>query len=132
MAIKLQRLAFIGGSLALFLSAAGVKGQGTFQNLGFESATVGGAPGPFFSFGQAFPGWTGYVYGGQASEALYDALPLGNGGFSIIDSGWVYGPSNAGLMEGNYTAVLESGAWLPNQPTPATLAQTGAGTGSGN
>ena len=41
-----QRPAWLAGGFALLLSAAGATGQGTFQNLGFESARVSGyAPG---------------------------------------------------------------------------------------
>ena len=43
------------------------RGQGNFQNLDFESATLVAVPGqpPYYQFAQAFPGWTDYVGGVQ-------------------------------------------------------------------
>jgi hypothetical protein len=58
--MKRRTVAIFAGSLALFLHAVlSVQAQGTFQNLGFESATVTGVPGTFLSISQAFPSWTG-------------------------------------------------------------------------
>ena len=118
------------GGLALLMSAFGVVGQGTFQNLDFESATVSGEPGTFVSFSQAFPEWTGYVAGVQTSGAVYDQVAMSVAGFSIIDSAYQVSSapayaSNGGLIEGDYTAVLMSGVAGVLQPSAATLAQTG-------
>jgi len=51
--MNLLRPAWLSAGLALLLSGAGAVAQGTFQNLGFESATVVGPPGTSVNFGQA-------------------------------------------------------------------------------
>ena len=122
--MNLLRPAWLSAGLALLLSGAGAVAQGTFQNLGFESATVVGPPGTSVNFGQAFPGWTGYVGGVQRSGASYDSVPMSTAGFSILDTGFS-GPSVAGVIAGNFTAFLMSGAAGPGQQADTTLAQTG-------
>src|SRR6266581_6125827 len=106
------------------------RAQGTFQNLGFESATLvpisGNSPSPV-QFAPAFPGWTGSVGGVQLSGARYNEVALDSSAISVIDQGWTSpfgGPS--GTIEGSYTAVLQAG-WAPGTFTPAdtTLSQTG-------
>lgn len=112
--------------LALLVSAAVAAGQGTFQNLGFESATLIPAGGEqFFDFSQAFPGWTGYLGGVPQEVTAYNGLTLGSAGFSLIDSAYQapYG-STGGLIQGAYTAVLMSGRNGPDQLSTATIAQT--------
>jgi len=52
------------------------RAQGTFQNLGFESATlvpISGTSSSPVQFAPAFPGWTGSVGGVQQSAALYNS-----------------------------------------------------------
>lgn len=110
--------------LCLACAAISVQAQGSFQNLDFESATVSGTPGTFVSFGQAFPGWTGYVGGVQSSGAVYDRVPMSTAGFAILDSGFS-GPVGGGLIEGNFTAFLMSGAAGVGEQADATLEQTG-------
>ncbi len=124
--MRSQSSARLVAGLTLFLSAAGAPGQGTFQNLGFESATVIGGPGTFVDFGQAFQGWTGYVGGVQQFSAVYDTLAMDTAGFAIIDGNF----SNpfgmpGGLIQGNFTAVLMSGIAGLGQPSDTTLVQTG-------
>jgi hypothetical protein len=62
MAIRLQRSAWWAGGLALLLSAIDAPGQGMFQNLDFERATVPATPingyGNTVDPALAFPGWT--------------------------------------------------------------------------
>src|SRR6266446_2800910 len=98
------------------------RAQGTFQNLGFESATLvpisGNSSSPV-QFGPAFPGWTGSVGGVQLSGALYNEVYLDSSGISVVDQGWanpLAGPS--GTIEGNYTAILQAG-WALGTFTPA-------------
>ena len=62
--MSLQIPARLIGGLTLLLSVAGALAQGTFQNLGFESANLAPIPpgqygGPVSSF-DAIPGWTGF------------------------------------------------------------------------
>ena len=128
--MRLQTPAWFFGGLAVLLSAWGTAGQSNFQNLGFESATLVPVPGhpPFYYFAQAFPGWTGYVGGVQEGLTVYNELAMSTAGFSIIDAAYQplpgYG-STGGLIQGSYTAVLMSGHSGVNQPTDATIAQTG-------
>ena len=128
--MRFQRPAWWVGGLALLLRAVlSAQGQGTFQNLGFESATiVPVSGGPFVDFTQAFPGWTGYVGGVQQFLTMYDSLAMSTAGFSIIDTNYapVYGwGSTGGLIQGRYTAVLMSGVTGPGQSSDATITQTG-------
>jgi len=116
--------------VGLLCGALSAPAQGTFQDLDFESATVvpvAGRPGDY-EFAQAFPGWTGYIGGVQEGLILYNNLTLSDAGLSIIDTAYrpVLGnQSPGGLIQGNYTAVLMSGAAGVNQSADATLAQTG-------
>jgi hypothetical protein len=135
--LRLQSSAPLLSGVALLLGTVSAPGQGTFQNLGFESATLVPVPGqpPFYYFTQAFPGWTGYVGGVQQGLAVYNQLAMSTAGFSIIDSVYrpLEQPAYGGLIEGSYTAVLMSGAAGVNQTAAATFAQTGlvpAGTES--
>jgi len=102
--------------------------QGSFQDLDFESAIIDPPGSRAVYFSEAFPGWTGYIGGVQDAGAIYDDLNMSTAGFSIIDTAYqpVYGyGSPGGLIQGNYTAVLMSGAVGVNQSADATLAQTG-------
>jgi len=133
--MRLQTLTWLVGCLALLLSTGVAPAQNTFQNLDFESAAiVPVSGGRFIDFGQAFPGWTGYVAGTQQGLAVYDALAMSTAGFSIIDAAYQgqFGATGS-LIEGSYTAVVVSGRAGVVQPSDATLVQTGlvpAGTES--
>src|SRR6059058_1121277 len=78
------------------------RAQGTFQNLGFESATLvpifGNSSSPV-QFAPAFPGWTGSIGGVQVSAALYNSAALDSSAIGIMDSG---GPLLTGVIQGNY------------------------------
>ena len=113
----------------LLFAAVSAPAQGTFQNLGFESATIVHAPGypsNQFLFAQAFPGWTGYVAGAQQTLTLYNELSMTTAEFSILDRRFINaGGVPGGLIEGNFTAVVVSGISGVDQPSDATLSQTG-------
>src|SRR5436190_9811851 len=106
------------------------RGQGTFQNLGFEAASlvpIVGDPYGRVQFSQAFPGWAGYVGTNEQTRALYDNYFLDTSGISIIDSGWTnqLGASR-GLIEGNFSAILQAGfGSLQIGPANTSIAQTG-------
>jgi len=111
---------------AICCCAVAAWAQGTFQNLGFESATLVPIPGDAYGkvqFAPAFPGWTGSVGGVQQSAALYNNFFLDTSGNGIMDSG---GPFLGGVIQGNYTALIQAG-FGPGTFTPAdtTLSQTG-------
>jgi len=102
------------------------RAQGTFQNLGFESATLLPIPGDAYGrvqFTPAFSGWTGSVGGVQQSAALYNSFFLDSSGIGLIDNG---GHSSPAVIEGTYTAFLQAGNALGTfTPADTTLSQTG-------
>ena len=117
-------------SLTLAFSFA-AHGQGTFQNLGFEAASLVPIPGDGFGrvqFDAAFPNWIGYVGGVQQGSALYNSTFLDSAGIGIIDNNFP-GTFNAsaGVLAGSYSAILQAGVSL-NNPSPTlvdtTLSQT--------
>jgi hypothetical protein len=124
--MRFQRPAWWVGGLALLLRAAlPAQGQGTFENLGFESASPGTTTAGTVAFGSAFPGWTGYIAGVQQTGALYDLVALDTSAISIIDHGWSsYFSVPAGVIDGTYTAVLQAGLY-GTTPANVTLSQTG-------
>src|SRR5437870_210517 len=61
--------------------------QGTFGNLGFESAIVPYLPpgqSAFVEFTNVFPGWTGYYGTNVADSAIYNSISLGAAFASLI------------------------------------------------
>jgi hypothetical protein len=125
--MRLETPVSLVSSLALLLGAAGAAGQGTFQNLGFESATLVPVPGqsPFYYFAQAFPGWTGYIGGVQDGLTWYNGVTIASAGFSIIDRSYSIPPGTpGGVIQGNYTAVLISGVSGTLQMYDTTLEQS--------
>src|SRR6266568_1786041 len=94
---------------AIACCTVAARAQGTFQNLGFESATLvpifGNSSSPV-QFAPAFPGWTGSIGGVQVSAALYNSAALGSSAIGIMDSG---GPFLTGVIQGTYTAMLQAG-----------------------
>ena len=129
--MRLQTPAWLVGGLAVLVSAWGAGGQSSFQNLGFESASLVPIPGDPYGrvqFATAFPGWTGLVGGEQQTAALYNNAFLGTSAISIIDSGWsITYPNLGGVISGNFTAILQAGVLVtPTNyyPADATLSQT--------
>ena len=99
--MRLQTPAWLVGGLAVLLGVWGASGQGSFQNLGFESASIVPIPGDPYArvqFVTAFPGWTGSEGGVQLGTALYNSWFLDSSGISIMDHGW---PSTLGGLGGN-------------------------------
>lgn len=99
-----------------------LQAQGTFQNLGFESAlpvAIPGDPG-VVEFSSAFPGWLAYVGGVQQTFALSNRSYLDSSGIAIVDSNWpgYLGP-NSGVIAGNFSALLQAGLSLSVNPVPA-------------
>ena len=104
------------------------RGQGTFQNLGFESASLVPIPGDLYGrvqFAAAFPGWTGAVGSVQQTAAFYNSAFLDSSGISIIDQGWPALLGNAGVISGNFTAILQAGLGLSSGiPANTAISQT--------
>jgi hypothetical protein len=102
------------------------KTQG-FINLNFESASLVPTGGFYVQFAPAFPGWTGTAGGVSLSNALYNVVYLDTAGISIIDHNWTnqFNGIPGGLIQGRYTAILQSGIVSLNTPGDTTLSQTG-------
>lgn len=122
--------------LAVVVAApATAKGQGTFQNLGFESP-IGSLvsiypPGnpPTVPFTNAFPSWVGYVGTNLAEVVRIDGINLDLATLAIVGSN-VLSLWFAPLIEGKYTAVLQPqqttfGGPSPVALVPVALLQTG-------
>ena len=129
--MKPMRPALLSTTLALLLSAAGATGQGSFQNLDFESANIpaGTQPGSDVAINAAFPGWiasySSYMGTAQATSVWYDNVSLGGAAISIIDTHDVYGPLP---LQDNYSAYLFGGnnaIGYPGGLTSSTISQTG-------
>jgi hypothetical protein len=85
--MRFQTPAWLVGGFTLLLSAGGALGQGTFQNLDFESATLVPIPGDGYNrvqFAQAFPGWTGSLGGYPVTAALTNNVFLDTAGIAIV------------------------------------------------
>ncbi len=114
---------------AIACCTVAARAQGTFQNLGFESATlvpISGTSSSPVEFAPAFPGWTATVGGVQPIFALYNEVALDSSEIGIMDSG---GPLSGLVIQGTYTAVLQagltSGPGGTLQPADTTLSQMG-------
>jgi len=115
---------FAGLALLLGLALPG-QGQGTFQNLGFESASLVSAGDSQVQFGPAFPRWVGTVGGVQQTIALSNTVALDTAGVSIINSNYnAYGFIPGGVIEGRFTAILQAG-YGSGVPADTVLSQTG-------
>jgi hypothetical protein len=111
-----------------------VRAQGTFQNLDFESANVpASGPEPYGTFvpvGSALPAWTAYLGAGQMTQVGYNSPTLGTATISLYGPTWNssdVGLPGIGIIDGNYSVVLQSGA-VPNNPgfgESASIEQTG-------
>ena len=108
----------------LFWGTAAAQAQGTFQNLGFESAIVpayGGLP-ILIPFTDALPGWTGFRGSDLAAQAAYNGVSLGFAAISIIDHG--YTESGDLVIGGNYTAALSAGFGPPTGFVATAISQS--------
>lgn len=112
--------------LVMFFFSVAVRAQGTFQNLGFESALIVPIPGDLYGsvqFAPAFPGWTGYIGGVQQTNALYNFTFLDTSAISLVAAnplGWPIG-----VIEGNYTAILQAGIGNGGPAADTALVQIG-------
>lgn len=113
----------------LTVSAGAALGQGSFQNLDFESATVPVVPpgqdGGLVPIGNAFPGWNGSVGTNVQNQVLHNSLALGDAAIGILGPNYYSGA----ILEGSYTAVLQTGPDPAHAgsltPVPASLWQAG-------
>lgn len=116
---KLFRTAFIligAMPFALF-------GQGTFQNLNFESANLPVLPAgqnDYVDISAAMPGWTVYYGGQQPTHVVYNAVSTGAASANIL------GPNFGGtIIDGSYSVMLQAGADSAMQLVSTSIAQSG-------
>ena len=103
-----------------------VKAQGIFQNLGFESANLSPAPPEqypnFVPIASAMPGWTGYLGSSLQTQVEYNVTTIGDANIAILGPTW--STTEPGIIDGNYSALLEAGA-VPGGLGAASIEQTG-------
>jgi hypothetical protein len=112
--MRLQRPAWLVGGLALLLSAAGVVGQGTFQNLNFEQATIASAPPGYtpwdaynpISAASALPYWTVSEDGTICTAVWGTPVALDETSVALVSTG--YAP-----FQGSYSVQLSAYADAP-------------------
>ena len=103
-------------------------GQPGFQNLDFESAHVPDLPPDqyeFVPFSDALPGWTGYFGTNPATTALHNTFTLGLYNVSILGPDFTFPGGEVQILDGQYSAMIQSGEYPPSPPVPTSIAQTG-------
>ena len=100
-------------------------GQGTFQNLDFESASFVPIPGDPYrvEFGPALPGWTGYINGQKQTAIIPNGIPLGSTPIPFITV--TTQPSLGYVLEGSHTLAYSGGFDSFGNWVLVSLAQTG-------
>jgi len=130
--MKMTKL--IAFSVGSAFAALSVQGQGTFQNLDFESATpstpILGPLGAYYQpAGLALPGWTAYLGTVQQTQVLQNVYTLGDASIDIFGPNYpAAGPLPGlipGTIDGNYSVLLQSGGVPPGSLVGASIAQTG-------
>lgn len=91
----------------VFCALLSAQAQGTFQNLGFESANLTPVPsgqgGSLVPISDALPSWTGYIGTNQLTTVLQNSLTLGNASIDILGPDWI----GNGIIEGEYSVILQ-------------------------
>jgi len=123
--MRIQRLAYFAAGLAFILATMSAGAQGTFQNLGFESANLPAIPhgqyGGSVSSLDALPYWTCFLGTNQVTQVLHNNGTLGNASIDILGPNW----SSVVILEGQYTVVLQPGANGSGYDVGASISQTG-------
>jgi hypothetical protein len=123
--MRLQSPTVLAGGFALLLSAGSASAQATFQNLGFESANL--APIPPGQFGgevsslDALLYWTCFIGTNQVTQVLQNSFTIGQASIDILGPYWSFG----GIIEGQFTVVLQPGAGGSGNNVGASISQTG-------
>jgi hypothetical protein len=112
-------------SLLCALTRGGAQAQGTFHNLGFESANLPAIPpgqyGGSVSSLDALPFWTCFLGSNQVTQVLHNNFTLGQASIDILGPNWSYGY----ILDGQYTVVLQPGAGGSGYDVGASISQTG-------
>jgi hypothetical protein len=120
-------LFFVAWLVALCISPDNAKAQVTFQNLDFESAILSPAlPNQYpnlVPISSALPDWTGYLGAEQQTQVEYNALTSGDANIAVLGPTW--STSEPGIIDGNYSVLLEAGAVPSGYTGNASIEQTG-------
>jgi hypothetical protein len=112
-------------AVLIFSGATQAQGQGTFQNLNFESA-FGLPPTPsgpvLVPTTNAFPGWSVSDVGSPETQVFYNGVSAGSALVTLISANPA-GPFYPAL-NGNYSATLDAGV-VGGGYGPASIYQTG-------
>src|SRR6185436_19806351 len=85
-----------------------IQAQGTFQNLGFESADLEPIPSQPFVYvpvSDGIPNWEGFLGTNLVTQVLHNSTTVDLANICILGPGYNV---NA-IIEGNYTILLEAG-----------------------
>src|SRR6185295_16566553 len=123
-----KQLTILAHCTALFCAVFHSHGQGTFQNLDFESANVPDIPqgqnGGFVPTNQALPGWSAYLGGNQVNEIGHNGFSTGGAIVSIQGPHWL----SSQILQGQYTvslAAVYNPLGVPGFTDDAAIGQTG-------
>jgi hypothetical protein len=119
----------VKAALAIIIVAysSPVLGQGTFQNLDFESANLtpiaSGQPGVEVPITLALPGWSAELGNSPVTQVWQNDFSLGAPSIDILGPNWNSPPQ---IIDGNYSVALQAGfAGGGTIPTSASLWQDG-------
>ena len=125
-----QRAHLLLGGLVLALSFP-AHGQGTFQNLDFESPILPlvhvGGPFDFVASSSAVPGWTLFLGTNQQSRVLFNNYFNGTATIGLLGPGLTNSfPTFPRIIDGAYTITLQAGAdpRIPVDPPLLVAAMT--------
>lgn len=108
---KMLKLAVSTWLLSVCAEPFSATAQGTFQNSDFESAQL--SPSPLQNYPNpvpitsAMPGWTAYLGTTQQSQVQYNTTTLGEASIAVIGPTWT--TINPGIIDGNYSVILQAG-----------------------
>lgn len=108
---KRRAMVWLFPILLAFSVVSHVQGQGAFQNLDFESANLTPIPqgqqGSLVPISAGLPGWTGFLGSSQTAQVLHNGFSTGAASIDIL--GPNFGGGLGGIIDGNFTAVLQAG-----------------------
>jgi len=119
-------------SAGIIFAAMFAQSQRAFVNLNFESADLSpvppnGAP-TYVPEASALPGWSAAVDSEQLTQVLQNTITFGEASVDILGPNYPAAALSAlGVIDGNYTAVLQSGGDPQNSSVlvNASIDQTG-------
>jgi hypothetical protein len=121
-------------TIIVVLQTYGALGQGSFQNLDFESANLtpiaSGQPGVEVPITLALPGWSAELGNSPVTQVWQNDFSLGAPSIDILGPNWNSPPQ---IIDGYYSVVLQAGLAGGVTPETASLWQNGtipAGTES--